>query len=169
MRSPTIGQLDAAGRRKYRIRLVILYFVGIWLLWSFRDHIMTHEWRATQGVVIETGVSHLSGGADASTFSTTCLQVYYRYSVLGQNHVGKRFRISNNCLSPNQETVARFPPGRILRVWYDVDDPAFSVLDPTFQWSGVGVWCMFVGLIALAHGVLILFAKNKADPDHDET
>lgn len=141
---------------------------GLCLLWQFRDHIMTHDWRAAPGTVISTQVFNMSSPGEMGG-AGSCLVVNYRYAAAGNTYIGNRFRPSGYCPSSKPENVALFPAGGPLTVWYDVRDPGFAVLNPRYEWFPVGIWFAIVGAIAVCNWCLVRYANLQANPDYYDT
>ena len=88
------------------------------------------SWPTAPAVITESRVS-VEPGADSTTYSA---DIAYRYTVDGAPYEGDRVRLtltqSTSDSSDARRVVDRYPAGAEVRVAYDPDDPATSVLEP---------------------------------------
>lgn len=153
----TIGQLDASARRWHWCRVVPLNIVACVFLWGVGGALVTHEWRSTPAVVVNTEVVHFDFGS--------CIVIHYRYTVSGHTYDGQRFRPSGQCAHFVPGYVERFPPGKPLKVYYDIDDPSFAALVPAFEWGAVGTWFAVLAFFAMWNAFFVYLTKYRAHPE----
>jgi len=136
-RSPWLGRLALYVRLFFA---AIFLVVGPLMLVSFGleaiQAVHSSSWPSVDGVVTESRVDQKT---DSRGRKTEMPRITYRYSVDGVEHVGTRlFFGSQYSLSwsanakgtaHTQECIARYPPGIALRVHYDPDHAATSVVE----------------------------------------
>ena len=141
---------------------------GLWIVKKGSDSL---SWSATEGTI---GLSRV----ETRTFRHRVTEPYkryypdllYTYEVQGQQHTGMQiyatpsFMIFGYAIGENpgstqiesvEATLARYPVGQKVMVYYDPDNPAVSVLEPGtppgtaqyFAWAVVGVAGMFLTLL----------------------
>jgi len=132
---------------------VVFLGAGLKQLWRASR---TQRWPTAPGKVISTDeLMHLrkvpegEGGGSRLLYEA---QVHYEYTV-GRVLIGStRVRVTPSETSSearSQATLARYPPGQELRVFYNPEDPTESVLEPgahplDFVRAGVGGTLVFV-------------------------
>ena len=91
-------------------------------------------------------------------------RVEYRYSVNGSDYVGSRLEIPSRSYAPSyaREKIAGLDPGATIRILYDPDDPAESVVKttPSVDWFMIFV-PGGISLLLIAGGVFSLHASSK--------
>lgn len=145
--------------------IVVLNLAGACLLWTLRDHVMPHDFRQTNGVVLRTHVEDMSIPTGAVTSGGACLVVEYRYMVDGAGFVGQKYRSSGFCLGTGRATRERYAPGSPVAVWYEHGDPSFAVLDPRYEWDAAWIWGLFLILIAMGNAELFMRVRRATQPD----
>jgi uncharacterized protein YecT (DUF1311 family) len=85
------------------------------------------RWSATSGRILSSVVTSPPPGTRWSSIRLP--DVRYQYDVAGTSYVGATVRFSFSNSRPD-ETVARYPPGRHVTVYFDPDAPAQCVLEP---------------------------------------
>lgn len=106
-------------------------------------------WPATSGQITEAHVSQStstdSGGATSTSFTPT---VSYTYRVLGQEYQGDKigfgFQQSYGSPSKAQASLASFPVGGQVTVYYDPNNPPDAVLE---RKAGGSMITLVVGII----------------------
>jgi len=119
----------------------LLIAVGLVMLFSFGRQaiqaIRSSTWPTAAGVVTEAKIVQRIGRRDRKT---DIPNITYRYSVDGVDHVGARLFFGSQYsaswtagakwTTDTREYIARYPPGTLLRIHYNPDDAATSVVEP---------------------------------------
>ena len=90
-------------------------------------------------------------------------RVEYRYSMNGSDYVGSRLEIPMHRYAPSyaRKKIAGLDPGATIRILYDPDDPAESVVEtPSVDWFMIFV-PGGISLLLIAGGVFALHASSK--------
>ena len=136
-RSPWLDRLALYVRLFFA---AIFLVVGPLLLVSFGlqaiQAVHSSSWPSVDGVVTESRVDQAT---DSRGHKTDIPRITYRYSVDGVEHVGTRLFFGSQYseswtagakwTAHTQEYIARYPPGIRLRVHYDPDHAATSVVE----------------------------------------
>jgi hypothetical protein len=90
----------------------------------------TQTWLTTTGTVLMSSVQSSHSGNSHSTYPV----VVYSYTVNGQSYQSQRVRAGDQFLTVRvagqaQATVARYPIGKSITVYYDPANPAESALE----------------------------------------
>jgi hypothetical protein len=90
----------------------------------------TQTWLNTTGTVLMSSVQTSHSGRSHSTYPV----VVYVYTVNGQSYQSQRVRAGDQFLTVRvagqaQATVARYPIGKSVTVYYDPAEPAESALE----------------------------------------
>lgn len=128
--------MSAASLRRIEgeLLLVLALFalpLGWGIHWGFagqaRDAVAAHGWPTASGVVTESSVVHTRSADVPSAI------VRYDYTVAGRRYSGSGVTLSIATFDgePAHEVVARYPPGREVRVLYDPADPTSCTLEQT--------------------------------------
>ena len=118
----------------------IFIVVGMVLLAVFGHQVIqavrSSSWPTVEGMVTESTVVQSTGKRNRKT---DVPQITYRYSVDGIEYVGTRFYFGSQYpeswttgakwTTDTKEYIARYPPGTLLRVHYDPEDAATSVIE----------------------------------------
>jgi len=126
--------------------------------------VRSESWPTVEGMVTESTVVQSTGRRDRKTAVPT---ITYRYSVDGVEHVGTRLFFGSQYseswtagakwTTSTNEYIARYPPGTLLRVHYDPEHAATSVVEAGLKPAivlpvgfsmmvvGVGVFAGFLG------------------------
>ena len=104
-------------------------FVGF-VLYSIVRHLDAQKrFAETTGVVIDSSVKEHPGDSDSGpTYEPA---VHYRYTVNGIEYDARRVafaKVSSSSYRAAEDTVAQFPPGQSIPVFFDPDRPSESVL-----------------------------------------
>jgi hypothetical protein len=123
-----------------KVAAVIFIVIGFVLLIYFGGQaihaVRSSTWPTVEGMVTESKIVQHTGRRNRTT---DIPKITYRYSVDGVDHVGTRLFFGSE-LSPSwttgakwttdtKEYIARYPPRTVVRVHYDPDDAATSVLE----------------------------------------
>jgi len=153
------------------IGLFVLVFVGLGIfliLRSKRDKAKAAQslnWPSAVGKVLESRmIESTSTDSDGDSSTTYRPHVQYEYEVMGTSYTGDKIKVgmvvSTSAVKKVQETLARYPVGSAVKVYYDPNNPADSVLEQKASsnltlilgiiFLGVGL-CMVlpIGIIAL--------------------
>ena len=152
----------------------ILIVVGTVLLVVFGHQaiqaVRSSSWPTVEGMVTESTVVQWTGRRSRKTYVP---QITYRYSVDGMEHVGTRLYFGSQYpeawttgakwTTDTREYIARYPPGTLLRVHYDPEDAATSVIEVGLKSAivlpvAVSTFMMFGGGIVL--GVVALQSRR---------
>lgn len=82
-------------------------------------------WPHTRGTILSATVQVNHSGQSRHEAPL----VLYAYQVNGQMFQGHRVRAVGSCHNAS-ETLARYPPGSSVIVYYDPSDPSISALEP---------------------------------------
>jgi hypothetical protein len=90
----------------------------------------TQTWLNTTGTILMSSVQSSHSGNSHSTYPV----VVYSYAVNGQSYQSQRIRAGDQFLTVRmagqaQATVARYPIGKSVTIYYDPANPAESVLE----------------------------------------
>ena len=150
------------------IALSVVVF-GLMLLWgggclsysmnhTIRLDAQSREWPTADGTIV---LAELSPRPGAPPDSWGDLRFRYTYSVAGTAYEGERislFGTKGVYGSPREmqeAIVAKYPPGRQVKVYYDPEDPRAALLEPG-GYSGSGGSVRFGLGVAVAGGVVTL-------------
>ena len=104
------------------------------LLWSLRGQRKAQaslRWPATTGTVLKSDVQSDNTASDTSIIYYPVVE--YAYKVNGQSYQGSRIRFGpvtgRSAPGPSQETVAKYPAGAHVAVYFDPDRPDEAVLE----------------------------------------
>lgn len=110
-------------------------------------------WRSSQWPVIDGKVFHsVARGAPGGHE----VQLWYEYHVQGTRYVSDGYRVGGNISSFEQvarEAVARYPAGRVVKVYYNPGNPGDAILQPgvwygNFVLPGVGIVLLICAWVA---------------------
>ena len=133
----------------------LLVFVGALVFLGYMARVYSQaeavrQWPTAQGEILKTWVSVRSDSEDDEYVP----EVRYRYTVEGQTYTGDRLRaapVSAGSRNGAERMLAAYPQGAVVRVYYNPQNPAESVLEPGVARSfwfflAGGVAWVFVGL-----------------------
>ncbi|PJB80880.1 MAG: hypothetical protein CO090_03805 [Acidobacteria bacterium CG_4_9_14_3_um_filter_49_7] len=120
---------------------LIFLAVGIGLAWwgkgMLNDAKASKSWPSVQGTVMESTLTSYksTSGSGSKKRSTTMYkpQITYRYKIAGKEHVGDKVTMSDGGSSSTsyaKKTIKKYPAGATVKVFYDPEVPADSVLEP---------------------------------------
>lgn len=127
---------------------------------NLRDARRSEAWPRTSGEIVHAEVEeHVTvrrdkDGERTSTDISYASNIAYTYRVAGREHQGQRVRWDWELERTDAEaTVARYPVGSGVTVYYDPDDPANAVLEPGGAAYGyqvlIGLGVFFLAIPAL--------------------
>lgn len=158
--------LAAGGFLNYKLEKIaaalifILFGIAIGLTGysSYQSGVDSKDWPTVSGVIIqseiETRTSTTGEGANRKTVEKSYPRVKYEFSVNGRSFVSNAIKFGQS--ADAYKTVARYPVGQIVAVFYNPDKPDQAVLepgaDPTFSigFMGLGVIFIIIGFLAAA-------------------
>lgn len=141
--------------------LLIFIGVGIFLLLrSRRDKekaAQTLNWPSAAGKVLEARlIESTSTDADGDSSTMYRPHVQYEYEVVGARYTNDKINVgmvvSTSSTKKAQETLARFPVGSTVKVYYNPNDPADSVLE---QKSSSNL-TLILGIIFIGVGLCVV-------------
>jgi hypothetical protein len=112
-------------------------------------------WSRTAGRVVKSTVETRHRETDDGTTATNEPAIAYEFSVLGQKYRGVRIGIGEDTGGANTEaTLARYPVGAVVTVYYDPRNPNDCVLERELP-QGMGKGCAaLVAIFALIIAVV---------------
>jgi hypothetical protein len=139
--------------------VVIGGVVGFFGVQTFQNAQASVDWSSARGQVTESRV----GTHDSDGTTMYSAEVVYEYTVNGRNYINNRIKFGEGSTSnprPAHNTVAQYPVGASVDVYYHPDDPLNAVLEPGT--AGLGVWALpgmggcfaLAGLLAIGGSVI---------------
>jgi hypothetical protein len=128
--------------------LLLVVVLGFPMIRNRRQVNATRHWRMTTGQVL---FSTASVGATSSGRAVVYPHVVYTYEVNGRLYQSERLYPAGGVGgSPAMTTVARYPAGKQVTVYYNPDDPTEAVLE---RRAPANFWLLFsILLIVLSLG-----------------
>jgi len=127
-----------------------------------RVAVESKHWVAGDATVDRAWIEKHYGYRGSSEYAP---MVEYRYSVSGRDYVGSRLKVPSYRYpqSYSRKKIAGLVPGAMIRILYDPDDPAESVVEkPSVDWFQILVpGSISLGFIAL--GVFLFLPSSKPD------
>ena len=128
-------------------------------------------WPRTAGQVLWSGVREVVVRTRSSTGITTYRlatryvpHVIYAYVVDGARYQAERLRmgesIANSDTRAAERTVARYPAGGDVTVYYNPSDPADATLDPRATWGTRVLWLVALLLLVITAVVIVVFLDS---------
>ena len=121
-------------------------------LWMRARGSASQNWPSVEGVIVESRID----GFDLDSQSP---RVAYTYTVNGSEFRGTRISYSGHGTSKAamEALIAPYPIGRVVRVFFDPESPATSVLENApskdwWLWMGVGAVCVVVSFFLFGKG-----------------
>ena len=143
-----------------------LFLMGLGAAGAYRVYrdtrlaVESEHWVAGDATVVRAWLEKHHGRRGSPRYEP---RVEYRYSVNGSDHVGSRLEIPMHRYAPShaREKIAGLDPGATIRILYDPDDPAESVVEtPRVDWFMIFV-PGGISLLLIAGGVFSLHASSK--------
>lgn len=138
------------------VGVLLLTSVAGWLTRHLVEWLRSTSWPSVDAVITEASVESVDGDSLGTEPRTAVARVGYRYLVGGQQYFGRRVRFGDFIdanLFTSKETVARYPPGTHVQVFYDPASPERSTLE---RRALVRLW-LFCGL---AWGLVLTVARS---------
>lgn len=140
-----------------------LLFLGLGIFLIYRNQQskkkaqLSQNWPVTKGQITDSHVNRsVDTDSEGSTSTTYAASVAYTYDVGGQVYNGRNiafgFNPSYSNQSKAQATVARYPAGSAVSVYYDPNNPADAVLERQVSGSNV---MMILGIVFTVIGVCL--------------
>ena len=145
----------------------LILFAGIY---KYMEVSQAKRWPSAQGVVIASGTEARevkSGGTNHDdTELRTFALIVYEFTVAGRKYQGSRVSILGEYLGNFEvaETLAKYPKGKAVTVFYNPRKPAEAVLErdlPTGVWKVLFI--IVVVLVGVIFGGWFGFAARYAD------
>ena len=124
----------AGGACAVILPLIILGALGFFLYRRYQQGNAAREsaqsWPSTSGVVLSSSVQVRRSNRSRSEYPV----VVYQYEVNGKSYQGQRIKAGDKFMSirisgETQATVARYPVGSRVTVYYDPNNPSESALE----------------------------------------
>lgn len=152
--------------------------IGVWLILRYqKNKEKAHQslnWPKTSGRVIESRIAeHESEDEDGHVTYTYSPVVRYEYQVNGVAYTGGQVAIGGSgiAISNNnkvQQMIDQYPPGKLVVVYYNPQNPAEAVLETRIAGKAelvLGIILIGVGLSILCLGVGgILLSRLASTP-----
>lgn len=120
--------------------------------------------KQTSGSVLESGVEALTVPDDSTGHAGFVARVSYTYQVAGREFRSQRWspRVPVDASeAAARQRIHRYPPGALVRVYYNPDDPADAVLETGRRLA----WLLLVGAAALILlGLLLVLVPSWLSP-----
>lgn len=133
---------------------LIVCVIGLWLFLSdmttgtpttLINYYFADYTSSTNGTIIRSRISTGKGGA-------TTYHIKYSYTVDEKFYTSDQVNFLANNTSIARDTVARYPEGRIVTVYYDKSRPMLSTLEVThleFTVWGVAIATLFMIIVSI--------------------
>ncbi|WP_322791933.1 DUF3592 domain-containing protein [Bellilinea sp.] len=144
---------------------LIFAAIGVWLILRYQQNKQKAQqsvnWPTTSGRVIESRISeHESEDEDGHTTSTYAPVVRFEYQVEGVTYTSDRMGVGSKIAISNrkkvEQQIAGYPEGKLVRVYYNPQNPAEAVLETRLTSKAelvAGIILIVVGLSILCLGV----------------
>ena len=136
---------------------LVLAVFGLVAIWQWQRRQRFRHWRITDGKIISAGSAMQANAPADSNFDSSDSELLRVPHVTFEYHVqGKTFRssrISTVVVDPRyipaKATLARYPVGAGVPVYYDPEDPGSAALERTFRTSDYVTfgWLLLLGLL----------------------
>jgi len=139
--------------------VLIAFAVKLWEIWKAK------RWLTAEGKVIASRVKSQVRTRPSGDFDTSDTEVenqpfvQYEFRIASQKHIGTRIAIGEKIPSVElKSTLARYPVGKAVTVYYDPADPKKCVLERELPFSNTTMW-IGLGVVMLVFvGGPLLFA-----------
>ncbi len=129
--------------------IIFMMFGMIALFFGVRsaaEGLAARNWPTAQGRMLQARVTEFRTAKNIR-IARLCLDLDYLYMVGDKIYEGHRLNSGWRCFGSQEhvrEILARYPSGKELKVYYNPDNPALSMLEPGLDWTvffllGVGV------------------------------
>ncbi len=147
--------------------LLIAVVLIVIMLRSRRRANASKSWPTTSGRVesayVEPRRSSSSSGGYATVYYPVVL---YEYSISGRRYQSNRVRFGpeygTSWTQPAQKTVDRYPPGTLVQVFYNPDDPTEAALEHSTGGANRVLGCvvaLILGILLIA-GLIMVFMQG---------
>lgn len=130
---------------------LIVLFLLLWALAARRKVRQSMAWEQTWGTVLFSMVeTRRSSSSEGGTSTSYYPKIVYEYRVMGQAFHGDRFNLGEVGLGSYKRvaaTVAAYPVGKQIEVFYNPENPVEAVLQRTAPSSNL---LLFIVMIILA-------------------
>jgi hypothetical protein len=155
-RTPSLSIPKVGAALLIAFGLVLLIYFGHEAIQA----VCSSSWPAVEGVVTESKVVQRTGRRNRKT---NIPRITYRYAVDGVEHVGttlffgsqysESWTAGAKWTSDTAEYMARYRPGTLLRVHYDPNDAATSVVETGLRASNV--LPVIVSIVSIGGGIFV--------------
>ncbi len=148
------------------VLFLIFAGIGVWLILRYQKNKekarQSLNWPRTSGRVIEARIAeHESEDEDGHVTSTYSPVVRYEYQVNGVAYTGNQLSVGSSVIAISdrkkvQQTINQYPPGKLVMVYYNPQNPAEAALEPRLTSKAeliLGIIMIGVGLSILCLGV----------------
>ncbi len=141
---------------------LLLIVMGLGISYFFvkpiLDTIEARGWEATDCEILDSGID-VSEDSDGDTYA---IYVSYRFTVMGREFVGDRYKFMGGYSSgyeSKQRAVQEIAPGMTATCYYDPDDPYQSVIK-----RGLSPFLLFgfFPIVIFVVGVFVLYAGIRS-------
>lgn len=141
--------------------ILVALFLLLMALRSRRRVRQSMNWERTTGTVLFSTVETRRSRSGRSGYSTAYYpKVVYEYHVSGQRYQSDRLNLGEIGLGFYKRVeakVAEYPPGKMIDVYYDPDNPAQAVLERTAPSGNVLLFVVVVIVAILVCTTAIIF------------
>lgn len=137
---------------------LVLAVFGLIAGWQWRRWRQFRHWSTTEGKIIAAGSTLEANAPSDSNYDSSDTEllrvphVTFEYHVKGKTFRGSRIStvVFDPRYIPAKATMARYPVGAVVPVYYDPEDPSSAALERTFRTSDYVIfgWLLFLGLLA---------------------
>lgn len=155
----------------FSIFFIVGAIVLMWGIASSRSALLSVRWPSVPGTVTVSTIKSSRSSKGGTTYGAN---IHYTYSVSAKNYVGTRVTfvdVSTSNSSDARGTLARYPVGKAVNVFYNPNDPADAVLETGFTMGlllplGIGTIFALVGGLALINtAVSYVRASSESEPE----
>ncbi|WP_337176205.1 DUF3592 domain-containing protein [Paludisphaera sp.] len=143
------------------LAVALSFFLFAYLLEEALDHLWARRWPRTTGKVVESTVEERRGESGLRGSFTP--RIRFVYDAAGKAWESRQFafHVWAGSRGRAESTVARYPVGSVVTVYFHPDRPENAVLEPAKAWLSVAVAAWF-GLIFLVSVAAWLGASRAA-------
>ncbi len=140
--------------------VLIALFLLLWALSARRKVRQSNDWEQTLGKVLFSMVETRRGSSGGSGTSTSYYpKIVYEYRVMGQVYHGDRFNLGEVGLGSYKRvaaTVAEYPVGKQIEVYYNPTNPVEAVLQRKAPASNLLIVMVIIILASLGCTVAMI-------------